>query len=394
MINSSFSYHNGVLTAEALPISEIAENVETPFYCFSRKQIERNAHLLTTALSDTTTTLHYNTRTNSHKALLHTLAARGIGAEVMNAGELARAIEGDMLPDTIIMSGAGKTSDDLTAALIAGVKGLTACTAEEIQKISTIAQQLGRTAPIYWHVKMDALPTNDHCESDVLCLLANNPFLQLKGLSSACRHEGEWRCLTRLVHRCRNAGFAMGFLHLTGQPESWQDTRAPSFANQLLSLKKWIAPLGCSVSMAYGDAFVADAGVLTTRILHVDRDGERFSVMVDAPSPGGRGFEIVQGRQSSECLCRKGLVYGPLGPLADAWGLYDLPADLAPDDLLIVLRMGSVFRNGGLPHNGRILASEVMVQGAEYAIIRRRLTVKEQMTWETCPIWMEESRVA
>ena len=87
-----FDYRNGVLHAEAVNLSELADAVGTPFYCYSSATLERHYRVFSEAFAGEKTLVCYAMKANSNQSVLRTLAKLGAGADVVSGGELKRAL--------------------------------------------------------------------------------------------------------------------------------------------------------------------------------------------------------------------------------------------------------------------------------------------------------------
>ena len=112
-----FDYRNGVLHAEAVNLSALAEAVGTPFYCYSTATLERHYRVFTEAFAGEKVLVCYAMKANSNQSVLRTLAKLGAGADVVSGGELKRALAAGIPPQKILFSGVGKTEAELRAAL-------------------------------------------------------------------------------------------------------------------------------------------------------------------------------------------------------------------------------------------------------------------------------------
>src|ERR1044072_6817347 len=104
-----FAYRNGVLHAEAVNLSDLADAVGTPFYCYSTATLERHYRVFTEALAGDETVVCYAVKPNPNQWVLRALARRGPGADVVSGGELKRALSAGIPPNKIVFSGVGKT---------------------------------------------------------------------------------------------------------------------------------------------------------------------------------------------------------------------------------------------------------------------------------------------
>lgn len=143
-----------------------------------------------------------------------------------------------------------------------------------------------------------------------------------------------------------------------------------------------------------GRWLVAESGVLVTEVRATKRQGEREFVMVDAgfhnlirPTMYGAFHEIrALGKRGDE---RPVLVAGPLCESSDVFTQgpggtlepIELPA-LAPGDLLAIHDVGAYGASMASNYNSQPLAAEVLVDGEQSYLIRRRQRFDELFTAE------------
>src|SRR5216684_3681338 len=153
-----FAYRNGVLHAEAVNLIDLARSVGTPFYCYSTATLTRNFDAFAEAFSDVRALVCYSIKANSNQAVIKTLANRGAGADVVSAGELARARAAGIPPDKIMFSGIGKTAAELALAVDEGILCVNVESEGELELLSSIAKGKGRTARVSVRVNPDIDP--------------------------------------------------------------------------------------------------------------------------------------------------------------------------------------------------------------------------------------------
>src|SRR3982075_1542233 len=150
-----FVYRNGVLHAEAVNIDELAQAVGTPFYCYSTATLERHYRVFAGAFAEVKSLVCYAMKANSNQSVLRTLAKLGAGADVVSGGELKRALAAGIPPDKILFSGVGKTEAELRAALAADILCINIESEPELELLSRLASETGRTARISVRVNPD-----------------------------------------------------------------------------------------------------------------------------------------------------------------------------------------------------------------------------------------------
>src|SRR3954462_3351256 len=150
-----FDYRNGVLHAEAVDLAALAEAVGTPFYCYSTATLERHYRVFAEAFDDVESLICYSLKANSNQSVLRTLARLGAGADVVSGGELKRALAAGIPPEKILFSGIGKTEAELRAALETDILCINIESEPELELLSRLAREQGRTARISVRVNPD-----------------------------------------------------------------------------------------------------------------------------------------------------------------------------------------------------------------------------------------------
>src|SRR6201994_4303398 len=150
-----FDYRNGVLHAEAVNLSDLAREVGTPFYCYSTATLERHYRVFTEAFAGEKVIACYAMKANSNQSVLRTLAKLGAGADVVSGGELKRALAAGIPPSKIVFSGVGKTEAELRAALEHDILCINVESEPELDLLSRLAQESGRTARISVRINPD-----------------------------------------------------------------------------------------------------------------------------------------------------------------------------------------------------------------------------------------------
>ena len=143
-----FQYKNGELHAEGVAVTDIAEAVGTPFYCYSTATFARHFNVLSEAFGGTDHLICYALKANSNQAVLATMANLGAGMDVVSEGELRRARAVGVPGDKIIFAGVAKTKDEMAYALSENILGFNVESRAELEALSAVAAANGQTARI------------------------------------------------------------------------------------------------------------------------------------------------------------------------------------------------------------------------------------------------------
>src|SRR4030081_468124 len=235
-----FEYRGGELHAEDVNLTALARAVGTPFYCYSTATLERHYRVFTEAFAGEKTLVCYAMKANSNQSVLRTLAKLGAGADVVSGGELKRALAAGIPPGKILFSGVGKTEVELRAALAADILCINVESEPELELLSQIAAETGRTARISIRVNPDvdagthAKISTGKSESkfgiplararEVYARAAKLPGIQVTGtdvhigsqITDLSRMEMAFRILSEFVHTLRADGHTISHVDFGG----------------------------------------------------------------------------------------------------------------------------------------------------------------------------------
>src|ERR1700679_1055631 len=150
-----FDYRSGVLRAEAVDLTTLADAVGTPFYCYSSATIERHYKVFAGVFADVDALVCYAMKANSNQAVIAPLARLCAGGDVVSEGELLRARAAGVPPDKIMFSGIGKTARELALAVDQGILCVNVESEPELELLAAIAAGKGRSAAISIRVNPD-----------------------------------------------------------------------------------------------------------------------------------------------------------------------------------------------------------------------------------------------
>jgi diaminopimelate decarboxylase len=418
-----FDYRGGVLSAEAVSLPALAQSVGTPFYCYSTATLERHYKVFAGAFAGVDALVCYAMKANSNQAVIATLAKLGAGADVVSGGELKRARAAGVPADKIMFSGIGKTADELAAAIDEGILCINVESEPELELLSSIAVSKGRAAPISIRVNPDIDPKTHH---KIATGKAENKFgipisrarevyaraAKLKGLkvTGVDMHIGSqitdldpfgdaFTLLAEFVRELRGDGHAISHVDLGGglgipyRDDNEPPPRPEAYAELV---KRATRDLNCRLIFEPGRLLVGNAGILVTRVLFVKHGEAKNFIVVDAamndlirPTLYDAHHEIWPVAQPPASARRiRADVVGPVCESGDFLALgRDLPEPKV-GDLLAVMSAGAYGAVQAGTYNTRPLVPEVLVKGAEWAVVRPRLEVDQLIALDRMPAWL------
>jgi diaminopimelate decarboxylase len=409
----------GVLSDREALLHAIADQVGTPVYVYDAGEIRGRFRRLTEALAGIPHRIHYSVKANSNLAVLGVLRRLGAGADIVSVGELERALRAGFGAADMIFSGVGKREDELDQALAAGVGLINVESFEELKLLDCVARRRNTTAAFGIRVNPDVrTATHPYTQTgeegmkfgvpldDVPPMTrwaAGRTSLRLDAvgfhigsqiLNAAHYADGAAR-LIQLIAHLRNQGAMLrsvdagGGLGIRYRDERPLDLEA--YADAMRGLARTV---GLPVVIEPGRFLVGPAGLLLGRCLYVKRTAGRTFVILDAamndllrPSLYGAEHDLALvpgGIARSDALGEDETVdvVGPVCETGDFLARDRVLPGVAAGSLVAVLAAGAYGFSMSSSYNSRPRVAEVLVDGGNWAVVRRRETVDDLLRGE------------
>jgi diaminopimelate decarboxylase len=414
----AFTYKNGELACEEVPVRLIAERVGTPCYVYSSTHITQQFLTFDEAFSDLPHLVCYAMKANSNLAVLRLLSNLGSGVDVVSGGELFRAVQAGIPPERIVFAGVGKTVDEIIYAMKQGILMFNVESAEELDEINRVAESFEKKAPVALRVNPDVDPkTHPYISTgmkkskfgiDMETALeqyqrsADLPWIEVVGIhshigsqiTSTGPFEDAAGRVADLVERLRAQGSEIRYINLGGGLGiTYQDEKPPSPADLAAAIVPAIRATGCTLLFEPGRNLVGNGGVLLSQVLYTKQTPAKRFYIVDAamndlirPSLYESYHEIrpvaetVQSRERSMADVVGGICESGDFLAKDR----ELPA-YEPGDLFAVMSAGAYGFAMASNYNARPRPAEVLVRGSQFSVIRRRETYHNLIQGETIP---------
>lgn len=422
-----FAYRDGRLFGEDVDLVALALEHGTPLFVYSAATLRDHFTRLQDAFSSIDPLICYAVKANANLSVLRLLGELGAGMDVVSAGELHRAIESGVDASKCVYAGVGKTEDDIEVALRAGISSINAESEQELDAIATIAARLGVVAPVCVRVNPDVdAKTHRHTTTGIretkfgidrgkvpalfeahrgtdsidLCglhvhlgspIAETGPFVEGIGrlLELADQLEASGASIRRLDI---GGGFAADY-------ETGHSPSAAVYAEAIVPLLEARVRSGLKVVLEPGRSIAANAGVLLLRVVVRKRSGERDFLVLD----GGMNVLLrpshydafhfawpAQTNTPPPSRCERPDVDGLeivdlVGPICETGDFIarDRPFPKCDrGDLVAVFAAGAYGMTMASHYNAMPLPAEVMVEGDEARVIRRRETIEDLIALE------------
>ncbi|MDT6942177.1 diaminopimelate decarboxylase [Brucella pseudogrignonensis] len=414
-----FSYKNGELHAEQVRLSEIAQDIPTPFYCYSTDAIKWAYQTLAEELNKIDVSICFAVKANSNIAVLRLLAELGCGMDIVSGGELERVLAAGIPAKSVIFSGIGKTRQEIKRALKVGVHQINVESAAELDEIVDIARFLKVRAPVALRVNPDvdakthAKITTATKKSKFGIPIAEVPGvyaaaskceeLELKGLAvhvgsqmqdlSPFRHT--FSTMSDLVRNLRSQGLEVPHLDLGGGIGiSVGEKPGPDVKEYAAIIAETVGNLGCKLTVEPGRWLVGRAGLLVTEVLYLKNVDSDAVAIIDGgmndlirPALYDATHPVIPINEPEQNTKSQHRIVGPICESSDDFGYYDGLGKLAAGDLVAFDCAGAYGATMSSTYNSRDLIAEVLVEDDRYRLIRNRLDIREQLKIEDKGEW-------
>lgn len=421
----SFRYVGNKLFCEGVSIESLVKVHGTPLFVYSQRTLTDHFQKLDTAMSGVDHLVCYAMKSNSNLAVLRTLADLGGGFDIVSAGELQRVIAAGGDPRKCVFAGVGKTEAEIEYALRKGVYSFNVESEPELRRINNVAARLKKLAPV-------AVRVNPNVDAGTHAKITTGTyenkfgiaFEQVEGVyRRASKLKNIWlrgvqmhigsqltdvkpfelavRKVLPLVEKLKarhkleffSIGGGIGIMYrdalASGSPEWWRKPAAKRIITPAMyaaKLVKLLQPLGLRILMEPGRFISGNAGILVTRIEYVKQTGKKNFLIVDAamndlirPAFYDSYHEIVPLRRKGGKLISSDVV----GPICESGDYFckDRPLPkLGEGDHIALLSAGAYGSVMGSNYNSRSLATEVLVNGRNAAVVRQRQAIAD--IWE------------
>jgi len=421
-----FHYRGRGLRCDGVSLAELAERHGTPLYVYSAGQIRHRFGLFQEAFAEREATVCYAVKANSSLAILRMLAELGAGFDIVSGGELERVRRASGQKNKaalgrVVFSGVGKQKWEIDAALKAGILLFNVESEAELGLLAARAEALGVRARFALRVNPDVFAeTHPYISTGlrehkfgveiglaraIYRRAAQSQWLDAAGVSvhigSQIRSVGPFAAalarVAGLVGELRSDGHEIRYVDAGGglgidyndSPMEPRFDAARKVREYAAALGKAAAGLGAvHLLVEPGRFVVAQAGGLLTRVVVVKKNGAKTFVIMDAamndlirPTLYQAHHEILPVKQGREATAKVDVV----GPICESGDFFahdrEMPRVKA-GELVLVLDAGAYGMSESSNYNTRARAAEVLVDGSEARLIRRRETLRELMAAE------------
>ncbi len=404
---------NNEIFLENTAITNVAKQVKTPFYAYSKKTIIENYKTFSDNFSDIDCKICYAIKANCNLSIVKILASLGSGIDAVSAGEIHRAIAAGINPKKIVFAGVGKTKEEIEYALNEGVEEFSVESEAEMYALNAVASKLGKKAKFSLRVnpnvdagthdkistgrKGDKFGVDIELAEEIYAAAARLSGLEIYGISmhigsqitALAPFEAAFSKLRQLCLDLRKNGHNIQSLDFGGGIGiSYKDETTIDVAKYAEIIKKIAKELKVKATIAPGRAMIGSAGVLVAKIIYLKKTAQKNFAIIDAamndlarPGLYGSYHEVLEVTKKHGAK----MLYDLAGPICESTDILAKNReliDLQAEELLLFLSAGAYGSSMSGEYNCRPLIPEILIDGDEFCVIRRRPSFDEMIRLE------------
>ena len=412
-----FAYQDGQLYCEDLRLQDLAADLGTPCYVYSHATLQHHFNVFDQAFASVPHLTCFSMKANSNLSVIRLFGSLGGGVDIVSGGELFRALKAGIPPERIVYSGVGKTPGEIDYALQNEILMFNIESSQELEAINARAASLGLVARIALRVNPDVDPkthpyistgmkkakfgidvdsaveeyqrarTLSHVEIVGVDCHIGSQLTEISPFVDALRR------IRALIERLKELGIDICYLDFGGGLGITYDQEEPPHPDEYAqAILQELGSLPCTLIFEPGRVIVGNAGILITRVLYTKTSLSKQFVIVDAamndlvrPSFYGSYHHIQPLREASDTASQVVDVVGPICESGDFLARErELPL-VQPGDYLAVMSAGAYGFTMSSNYNSRPRSAEVLVEGADYTVIRQRETWDDLIRGEALP---------
>ena len=417
-----FELRGGVLHAEDVPLTAIAEAVGTPVYVYSRATLARHARVFREALSILPRfEVAYAIKANPNLSVIKVVAAEGFGADVVSQGEMERALAAGVPASGVVFSGVGKSAVEMIAALEAGIGQFNLESEEEGVELAALAAARGKVATCALRVNPDVdagthgkistgkaenkfgVPYNR--AGGIYARLSALPGMNLRGL--AVHIGSQLQSLDPLAAAFAKMGELMRAIRAEGHSVTHMDLGGgvgvtykagdvyPDPQDYAAMVARVTADWDVTLMFEPGRVITGNTGVLLTEVIRVKQGVVAPFVVVDAamndlarPAMYDAWHDFVAVRPNGRTMTAN--IVGPICESSDTFAMGRVIDEVVQGDLAVFRTAGAYGATMASTYNSRALVPEVMVDGDKWAVVADRIQPATILAAERVPDFLKD----
>ena len=399
------------LFIDEVSLEDIAKEYGTPVYVYSGSKLKENLKGYLSSIREKDK-ICYSVKSNSNIHLLELLADLGSGFDVVSGNELRKCLEAGAKPEDIVFSGVGKTEEELVMAIKENIFSINIESEEELDRIIKTAKDLEKKAQCMIRINPDiSSESHPYIQTglktskfgilregidSIVEKASKSRLINLKGIAS---HVGSqifdkeliFENLNLLIEIANNLirqGHALSYIDLGGGLGiSYQEERELKPRVVLEEVISRLEPLNLNLLLEPGRSISGNTGVLLSKVEYLKKTSDLNFAVIDSGMNDLLRPSLYQAWHNISVVAtnnQKELSYTVVGPVCESGDTFgeDRILSLDEDSILAIHDAGAYGHVMSSNYNSRLRPPEILVEGQEIKVIRRRETFDDLLRQE------------
>jgi diaminopimelate decarboxylase len=403
-----FEMRNGNLFAEEVPVSELVRTHGTPLYIYSAATIRRHFETFDSAFAGLRHLTCYSVKANSNVNLLRLMGSMGAGLDIVSGGELYRGLAAGVPAERIVYSGVGKRPEEIKEALSAGILMFNVESLAELVRINDIAQGMGTVAKVSFRINPDVDPKTHpyistgmkknkfglDLEKSLEAYALARDLTAIEPVGIDCHIGSQLTSISPFLEaldkilnfkaKLDEMGLSISYLDLGGGLGITYNEEEPPHPREFgEALTARLRDMPLTVILEPGRVIVGNAGILATQVVYTKQTPSKRFLIVDAAMNDlvrpalYDSFHRIGEITAHDRPPVKVDVVGPICESSDFLARdRELPG-MEQGEYLAVYSAGAYGFAMSSNYNSRPRAAEILVDGSQARVIRRRETYED-----------------
>ena len=394
------------LYVENLSAQKLAKKYKTPFYCYSLSQLKYNYNFISNAFKNTDPLICFSVKSNGNLNILNELKKIGAGADVVSIGELLKALKAGINPKKIVFSGIGKTHEEIEMAIKKRVLLINAESESEIRLINKLSKEKSVKTSIgirlnpniagKTHKKISTGGKNEkfgiiYRDFISLCKkIKKMKNLKLEGISvhigSQITNVNPFKKVLFVINKIINStkinfkyidlGGGMGISYSKKEKEL-------NLKQYAKVLDNFVKNKNSKIIFEPGRFIVGNTAILISKITYIKKSNKKYFAILDAgmndlmrPALYNAEHQIIPLKKSQKLFKGNIEFVGPVCESSDKFSFKKKFSKIKEGEYLALINVGAYGMSLASNYNARPIGSEIMVNGSNHKIIRKRQNIK------------------
>ena len=402
-------YKKNKLIIDGFDVGFLGRKYKTPIYCYSLRKIKDNIQNLKNHFKKINPLICYAVKANMNLGILKEIKNNDLGADVVSAGELMKALRAGIKPQKIVFSGVGKTSTEIEYAISKNILLINAESKSEILEIEKIAKTKKKVVNIGIRLnpntdaqtlsqistgkKENKFGVDEKIFLQLVNYLKKSKYLNLKCLSvhigSQILSHKPYQNMLKIVDKIiKRSAHKFEYVDLGGGmgiDYSHNNSRL-NLKKYSHDIEKFLKTNDCKIIFEPGRSILGNTAILITKIIYIKEGYRKDFVILDAamndlmrPALYGAQHKILPSKKKKIKKMKSYEFVGPICESTDTFGTIKKYQKLNEKEFLVICDVGAYGTSLASNYNVRPKPIEILIKGTKIQIISKRQKISELM---------------